>query len=213
LSYIVYTYVDIDHSKYPKVKLIYGDLEATDLIEETAATSDIIYHFANCDHEISAHAIAKGLARRTSDTPGFWIHTSGAMILAHETIQLAEFGRKLDKIFNDWDGEHELVSQPDGAAHRVVDKIVLAAGDGEKTKVAIVCPPTIWGRGRGPDNYKSMQIEHSTRAFLKAGKAFKLGKSENIWNQVHVQDLAELYLLLVSILGGSGRMAAMANIM
>jgi THO complex subunit 2 len=119
------------------------------------------------------------------------------MILAHESIRLAEFGTSLPKTYDDWEGESELISLPDSAPHRPVDKIVLGAGT-EKVKVAIVCPPTIWGKGRGPDNQKSMQVEHSVQLFLKQGKAFKLGRSENVWHQVHVRDLTELYLLLVS---------------
>ncbi|ETI23831.1 hypothetical protein G647_05637 [Cladophialophora carrionii CBS 160.54] len=180
---------------YPKVRLVYGDLDAVETIEEEAANADIVYHFANCDHEPSANAIAKGLARRQGDQPGYWIHTSGTLILGWETIELAEFGNRLDKVFDDWENVKELTSHPDHAAHRNVDKIVLAASS-DKVKTAIVCPPTIWGVGRGPDNTRSVQIYNATKAFLKRGKAFKVGKGENIWHQIHVADLSNLYLLL-----------------
>ncbi|OQU97261.1 Semialdehyde dehydrogenase, NAD binding domain-containing protein isoform 2 [Cladophialophora immunda] len=189
---------------YPRVRLVYGDLDAVDLIEEEAANTDIVYHFANCDHEPSARAIAKGLARRNRDGPGFWIHTSGTLILGWETIDLADFGNKLDKVYDDWDNVGELISQPDHAAHRNVDKIVLAASS-DKVKTAIVCPPTIWGRGRGPDNTRSAQLYMATASFLKHQKAFKVGKGENIWHEVHVCDLSNLYLLIgeAAVNGGS----------
>ncbi|KAH0846085.1 putative nucleoside-diphosphate-sugar epimerase [Fonsecaea pedrosoi] len=189
---------------YPKVRLVYGDLDTVDLIEEEAANSDIVYHFANCDHEASARAIAKGLARRNREGTGYWIHTSGTLILGWETIDLADFGNRLDKVYDDWDNVGELISQPDHAAHRNVDKIVLAASS-EKVKTAIVCPPTIWGRGRGPDNTRSVQIYMATSSFLKRHKAFKVGKGENIWHEIHVQDLSNLYLLLgeAALNGGS----------
>ncbi|OAG44257.1 hypothetical protein AYO21_01253 [Fonsecaea monophora] len=103
---------------YPKVRLVYGDLDTVDLIEEEAANSDIVYHFANCDHEASARAIAKGLARRNREGTGYWIHTSGTLILGWETIDLADFGNRLDKVYDDWDNVGELISQPDHAAHR-----------------------------------------------------------------------------------------------
>lgn len=102
---------------------MYGDLDAVEIIEEEAANADIVYHFANCDHEPSAVAIAEGLARRprrVGESPGYWIHTSGTLILGWETIQLAEFGTRLDKVYDDWDGVNELTSQPDQAAHRNV---------------------------------------------------------------------------------------------
>ncbi|EXJ92727.1 hypothetical protein A1O3_01279 [Capronia epimyces CBS 606.96] len=189
---------------YPKVRLIYGDLDAVETIEEAAANADIVYHFANCDHEASAKAIAKGLARRQDDGPGYWIHTSGTLILGAETVALAEFGNRLDKIYDDWDHIQELSSHPDEAAHRNVDKIVLSSYS-DRVKTAIVCPPTIYGPGRGPDNTRSVQIYRSTAEFLKRKKAFKVGKAENIWHYVHVQDLSKLYLLLgeAALNGGS----------
>lgn len=112
--------VDLLGRAYPSVRLVYGDLDAVETIEEEAAKADIVYHFANCDHEPSAHAIAKGLARRSGEGPGYWIHTSGTLILGTETIQLAEFGNRLDKVFDDWDNVNELTSQPDQSAHRNV---------------------------------------------------------------------------------------------
>lgn len=180
---------------YPKARLVYGDLEAVDLIEEEAANADIVYHFANCDHEPSADAIAKGLARRNGDGPGYWIHTSGSLILGYETIALAEYGNRLDKVFNDWDNIQELISFPDEAPHRLVDKIVCTSYS-DKVKTAIVCPPTIYGLGRGPDNTRSVQIYRATEAFLKHKQGFKVGKGDNIWHSVHVHDLSNLYLLL-----------------
>lgn len=180
---------------FPNVKLVYGDLDAAEILEEAAAQADIVYHFADCDHEPSARAIAKGLARRQSDKPGFWIHTSGTLILGNQTISSAEYGRRLDKVYDDCDHINELTSQPDQAPHRNVDKIVLASAS-DKVKVAIVCPPTIYGPGRGPDNQRSAQIPIAIDTFLKNQKAFKVGKGENIWHSIHVQDLSTLYLLL-----------------
>ncbi len=181
---------------YPKVRLVYGDLGSGALIEEEAGNADIVYHFANCDDEPSAQAIAKGLARRSAESgPAFWIHTSGTLILGAETIANEKFGDRLDKVFDDWDHVDELMAHPDEAPHRNVDKIVLASYS-DTVKTAIVCPPTIYGPGRGPDNTRSVQIYKATEAFLKHQQAFKVGKGANIWHAVHVQDLSELYLLL-----------------
>lgn len=180
---------------YPQIRLVYGDLDSVDLIEEEAANTDIVYHFANCDHEPSATAIAKGLARRQRSGAGYWIHTSGTGILGIETLATGEFGNLLPKVYNDWDGIEELKSHPDEAPHRKVDKIVLSSYS-DKVKTAIVCPPTIYGAGRGPDNTRSVQAYKITEAFLKHKQGFKVGKSENVWHGIHVQDLSELYVLL-----------------
>lgn len=88
--------------------------------------------------------------------------------------------------------------------NRDVDEVVLAAGS-EIVKTAIVCPPTIIGAGRGPDNARSVQLYNATAAFLKHKQGFKVGKGENIWHHINVQDLSELYLLLgeAAVNGGS----------
>lgn len=149
--------------------------------------------FANCDHEASAKAIAKGLASRQE--PSFWIHTSGTLILAWETMDKGCFGESLPKVFDDWEGIGDLVTQPDHAAHRVVDKIVLEAAS-PLVHVAIVCPPTIYGPGRGPDNQRSHQAYEGARAILERKRGYLPGKGENVWHYIHVQDLSDLYLLL-----------------
>ena len=63
-------------------------------------------------------------------------------------------------------------------------------------KTAIVCPPTIYGEGRGPDNQQSIQAPETIRQILTQKNGFLLGAGENVWTQVHVHDLSALYLLL-----------------
>ena len=117
------------------------------------------------------------------------------------------YGEELPKIFNDLDGVGELVSQPDRAAHRVVDKIVLeTSANNPHVETAIVCPPTIYGPGRGPDNQRSLQAYDGANCILKRKKGFMPGKGQNVWHEVHVQDLSELYLSLgEAAASGSGK--------
>lgn len=138
------------------------------------------------------------MARRQAPGPGFLIHTSGTMILTWETFREASWGETRSKVYNDWEGVNELTSFPDDADHRPIDKVVLAASMDYPGKIntVIVCPPTIYGQGRGPDNQRSAQIPLTTEVFLKYQKAAVIGKGQNIWHQIHVKDLAQLYLLL-----------------
>lgn len=110
--------------------------------------------WANCDHVPSATAIAAGLS--SSSTPTFLIHTSGTGILCYADQARQTYGTSSTKIYNDWDDISEVTSLPDKAWHRNVDKIILAA-NGSNVKTAIVCPPTIYGPGRGPGNTYSDQ--------------------------------------------------------
>lgn len=179
---------------YAQVEPVLGDLNSSIVIEHEATKADMVFHFASCDDVSSARAISRGLARTELKKPVYWFHTSGAMIMTSESLQGRKFGTELSKVYNDWDGVQELVSLPDSAPHRHVDKIVLDSAS-DQVKVAIVCPPTVYGSTRGIGNPRSMQINEIVRVFLTNGFAFQVNEGQNVWHQVHVQDLADLYLL------------------
>ncbi|RMD42876.1 hypothetical protein DV735_g2298, partial [Chaetothyriales sp. CBS 134920] len=181
---------------FPKVKVVYGSNESGgDVIEAEVAKADIVYHFGGSADDVpGTTSIIKALHRKKTRT--FYIHTSGTGVLAHETTSTGRFGDEFAKVYNDGDdGIAELTSLPDHALHRNVDKLVLAAGT-DTVKTAIVSPPTIYGPGRGPDHRRSIQVYRATEAILKKEKGFVVGKGENVWHQVHVQDLSDVYVAL-----------------
>ncbi|CAO2649260.1 Nn.00g066450.m01.CDS01 [Neocucurbitaria sp. VM-36] len=185
-------------AQYPKIRLVYGNLDSTDLITTEASNADIVVHTANCDHVGAANAIVAGLAQ--SQKKPFLIHTSGTGMLGFEDSDSGTYGIKREKIYDDWDGVGEVTSLPDSAVHRNVDKIILAAEEtsGDKCRTAIVCPPCIYGPGRGPDNKRSIQVYDMIKAALERHKGFVIQEGANIWNQVHVHDLSEVFLALVT---------------
>lgn len=184
-------------AQYAKVRLVYGDLESSDLITKEAAAADIVLHCADCDHVGAAKAIVAGLAQ--SKKPTYFIHTSGTGVLSFEDFKEGTRGIRREKTFDDWDGIGEVTSLPDDALHRNVDKIVLGASSvSSNIRTAIVCPPCIWGPGRGPDNQRSMQVYDMTRYDLERRKGFVVNEGANVWTEVHVQDLSIVFLLLVT---------------
>ena len=126
------------------------------------------------------------------------IHTSGTGILTVEDQRAGTCGIERPKQYNDWEGVSELINLPSDAFHRNVDEIILGIGlqNSASVKVAVVCPPTIYGPGRGPGNTKSIQAYLLSAAVLKRKQGFLVGKGENVWHQVHVQDLSDVYLAL-----------------
>jgi nucleoside-diphosphate-sugar epimerase len=118
--------------------------------------------------------------------------------LTVEDFRTNTWGLERAKQHNDWDGVDELLKLPDDSLHRNVDKIIIAAGQKapDSVKVAIVCPPTIYGPGRGPGNQKSVQAYWLAAAVLKRKKGFLVGEGKNVWHQVHVQDLSDLFFRL-----------------
>jgi nucleoside-diphosphate-sugar epimerase len=92
-----------------------------------------------------------------------------------------------------------LVTLPDQANHRDVDKIVLSANelDTRAIKTAIVAPPTIYGAGRGPVNTSSKQMPALARFVLAHGYAPIVGEGKTEWDHVHVRDVSALFVALV----------------
>ena len=146
------------------------------------------------------------MTRRSDKEPGYLIHTSGTGILVSPNAAAIGYGKLDEKVFNDWDGVAEVTSLPDAAIHRNVDKIILAAGTrhGTNVETAIVCPPLIYGRGRGPDNQRSIQLPELAKAILTSKKGVQIGAGKNIWNNVHVADLSKVYLKLVEAAAAKG---------
>ncbi|KAI4594576.1 hypothetical protein KJ359_007664 [Pestalotiopsis sp. 9143b] len=184
-------------TKYPKINAIIGGLDDSDIIKDAASKADIVIHTADAsDHEGAARAIAAGLAAgHSASKPGFWLHTSGTGILTFKDQLSGRLGEQDDKVFNDWAGVAELTNLPDEAFHRDIDKIVLESGS-DAVRIAVVCPPTIYGPGRGPVSGRSRQAYQLAKMILTKGVAPIVGKGHAHWNSVHVQDLADAYVLL-----------------
>jgi len=186
---------------YPAVRLVLGDLDNADLLNQEASKADIVLHAADAsDHEGAARAIASGLVEgHNKDRPGYWLHTGGAGILTWEDAEQDKLGEHSTKEYNDWDGVAELTALPDTAFHRNVDKVIIETGSdySEVVKTAIICPPTIYGKGRGPVSSRSRQVYELTKLILTARYIPVVGLGKARWNNVHVHDLSELYLLLV----------------
>lgn len=192
-------------AKYPGVKIVAGDLDSGDIIEEESSKADIVLHFADCDHVPSAKSIVAGLSKRI--TPSYLIHTSGTAILP-DTTRTDGFGKfAAEKIYDDIKDVGEITSFPvTGHFHRDVDTIILGANS-STLKTAIVCPPTIYGRGSGTGNNRSAQVPALTQLTLKRGEAFQVTEGKASWNNVHINDLANQYLLLTEDAATGGHKA------
>jgi len=151
------------------------------------------------DNEPAARAIAKGLASgHSKENPGFWLHTGGAGILTWEDMKYNRLGEHDEKEYNDWTAVSDLINLPDEAFHKNVDALVLNAGkeNAESVKTAILCPPTIYGAGRGPSNARSRQAYELAKFILDKQFVPIIGQGKARWNNVHVHDLALVFVLL-----------------
>ncbi|CAG7935911.1 unnamed protein product [Penicillium olsonii] len=197
-------------AKYPDVRIVLGALDDSATLEREASWADIVVHTADSsDHVGSANAIAKGLVQgHTPERPGFWLHTGGAGILTYFDSEVKKvFGELDSKVFDDYDGVDELVNLPPAAFHRNIDEIILNTGTAhaDSVKTVIICPPTIYGEGRGPTSGRGRQVYELASFILKEQYCPQIGKGLSRWNNIHVHDLSEVFELLVQAALDSSR--------
>lgn len=146
----------------------------------------------------AANAIAKGLAAgHSAEKPGYWLHTSGTNILTwyDDTNDRAGEAPLPEQKYHDIDDVDKIVNFPDVADHRDVDKIVQASNS-DAVRVAILCPPTIYGTGTGPVSTVSKQVPGMAKTTLEKGFAPIVGVGKTEWDHVHIKDLGDLFLKL-----------------
>jgi hypothetical protein len=140
----------------------------------------------------------------------YLIHTSGTGILNDRAAGVGVF---MPTKYDDIADVKVITSFQLERWHCNVDQIVLISGDshqkGERlVKPAIICPPIIYGSGGGPVRNRSSQLPELVRTSLIRGKCFTVQGGNNRWKNVHVADLADVYVLLVEHAVADGGKAA-----
>ncbi|GLR90548.1 NAD-dependent epimerase/dehydratase family protein [Bradyrhizobium iriomotense] len=181
---------------------VIGSIDDSGLLRREAAGADVVFDTANCDHQPSARALIHGLSERAraTGTRPILIHTSGAGVLSETSngrgVSLAD--DPTAEIWDDTDAAAHAAIPPH-APHRNVDLEVFAAAREGLLKTYLVVPPTVFGKGLGPfaANRMSIQLPRLVHASLASRRALYVGTGEAQWTNVHVADLAELYLLIL----------------
>ena len=198
--------------EYPAIKLVYGDLDSSSLLADESSKVDIVLQLADADHVGSVHAILAGLKRgHTRDAPAYYIQMTGAGSLFPASMlndpSLLGTLPADTHIYDDWDGRVDLYTRtPPNALHKAADLVVTHAAQHMEGAVrcALVSPPAIYGTGRGPCHRHSMVGPAQARIILTEGAGCLLGDGGNIWNVLHVSDVAALLILLVEAAAQGG---------
>ncbi|KAF1984189.1 NAD(P)-binding protein [Aulographum hederae CBS 113979] len=188
---------------YPNVEIVKGDFDNARVITAAAKKADIVIHCGNSDHEPSIKAIIAGLAQRKEKS--FLIHLSGTGIVS-DFRDPKYLGELNPKVWSDVDDLEAITSLPDDAPHRITDKIVLAAAaeHGDKIKTAIMCPPDIYGAGRGPGKKQSVYLPVYLMEIKQTRAPFFTGSGGNTRSWVHISDLMNLYMKVVEAAAEGG---------
>lgn len=186
----------IEKLKAIGVTPLIGTNESFETIEKAASESHVVIHTANSADDLpSTQAIVSGLNKRTEVTkkPAIYIHTSGTGVLFEDV----RGNKGSETLYNDMNPTH-INTLPDAQPHRDVDLFIINAADANPLlKSVIVLPPLIYGIGTGLFNRTSVQLPAIVRAALKRKKAEVIGLGEATWNNVHIADLVDAYIIIL----------------
>lgn len=163
------------------IEPLVGTLDDAGRLAEAARGADAVINAAHADHGGAVEALLGALAG--SGKP--LLHTSGSSVVA----DLAA-GEPTEKVY---DETTPLQPLPGRAARVAIDQRVLAAGT-DNVRAVVLRPSLIYGAGRGV-HAESIQVPWLVALAKKHGVPRHIGRGENIWSNVHLDDLVDLYLL------------------
>ncbi len=162
------------------IEPVLGTLADTSLLARLARDADAVINAANADDRASVEAMLAAIAG--SGRP--FIQTSGSGIVADDAG-----GERTDAVYEDSTPVHPL---PARAARVALNALIVRAAD-EGVRCAVIAPTMVYGRGSGI-NPDSIQVPKMIAVAKKLGSAKYIGQGANIWSNVHIEDLADLYL-------------------
>ena len=174
---------DIPAIKALGINTIHGSIDETALVQRLAGEADVVINTADADHPY----VVSTLLNCLNGTGKTFIQTSGSSIVG-------------DKAAGAWCTEiqHEgLPGQPllEKTGRVAIDhKIIESAKHGVRS--IVICPSMIYGQGLGLKK-NSIQVPMLVRASKKIGAVPMIGEGQNIWSNVNIEDLVDLYLLVM----------------
>ncbi|MBP5957914.1 NAD-dependent epimerase/dehydratase family protein [Pseudomonas anatoliensis] len=173
-----------DELKALGITPVIGTLDDQTLLAEQARAADAVINAASSDHRAAVEALLDAL--RGSNK--VFLHTSGSSIVGD-----ASGGKSSDVIYYEDNLPEPTV---DKAARVAIDNLILdAAKDGVNS--AVICNTLIYGHSLGV-NRDSVQLPRLLKQARKSAVVRHVGTGQNIWSNVHIEDVVALYLLALT---------------
>src|SRR6185503_17619064 len=163
------------------MQAVRGDLGSHSIVRNAARGADAVINCANAEDPFVVAAVLEGLAG--SGKP--FLHTSGTSVVGDKSG-----GKFSPKVFHE---DTPLEPLPEKIQRVAVHRSVLAAA-AQGIRSVVLCPSLIYGEGRGA-NPDSIQVPTLIRQAVKSGVPRYVGAGENAWSTVHIEDVADAYLL------------------
>lgn len=167
------------------IEPVIGDLNDEGLLIREAKNADGVINAASADHSKSIQALIKGLEGSSKPL----IHTSGSSIVGDDVRGAV----KSDSVFDEFT---PLVIQELKQPRRDIDLMVLGASVSNVRSI-VICPSLIYGQGRGL-NPRSVQIPFLAENAQQHGEVQIVGAGKNVWSNIHIDDVVDLYLLALA---------------
>lgn len=161
---------------------VIGSLDDTALLQAEARAADGVINTASSDHRGAVEALIGAMA----GTGKPFIHSSGTSIVADLAL-----GEPSERIF---DEATPIEPLPERAGRVAIDRLVLAAPG---IRSMVICNSMIYGGAIGPPA-QSVQIPALVREAKASGIARYVGRGLNRWSNVHIADVAALYVLALA---------------
>ncbi|QEL01020.1 NAD-dependent epimerase/dehydratase family protein [Olivibacter sp. LS-1] len=171
---------DTEKLKELGINPVLGTLQDAPLLREESKKADAIIHAADADDPYVIDTFLQAL----KGTDKTFIHTSGSSILGNK-----ENGEKSNFIYTEdipLDARFEKV-------HRVIINNHIIKSAQQRIRSIVIVPTMIYGEGLGLKK-ESIQIPMLLKLSKERGAGVHIESGENIWSNVHIEDLAELYL-------------------
>ena len=163
---------------------VIGTLNDSALLAAQARQADAVINAASSDHRGGVEALLDALR----GSGKVFLHTSGSSIVGD-----ASGGKASDVIYFEDNLPEPTV---DKAARVAIDNLILAAAkDGVNS--AVICNTLIYGHSLGV-NRDSVQLPRLLKQARKSGVVRHVGTGQNIWSNVHIEDVVALYLLALA---------------
>lgn len=166
------------------VEPVVGDLDDVETLMSAARAADAVINAASADHAGAVDTLLTAL----ENTGKLLIHTSGSAIVADDAC-----GEANDKVYSEDDHFTPLPFRvPRVEMNRRVRSAAILGG----VRGIVICPPTIYGAGLGLEP-NSDQIPKLMALSKQHGVGLYLGRGQNRYSNVHVEDLVDLYMLVI----------------
>jgi nucleoside-diphosphate-sugar epimerase len=167
------------------IEPIVGTLNDAAILQNAARQVDGVINAASSDHRGAVEALVGALER--SGKP--LIQTSGSSIVCDDVLGESENPSAYDE-----DTYFEPI--PSRQARVAIDRYIREAGIYKGIRAIVICPTMVYGTGHGV-HQESDQIPKLTLRSKEHGAGLYIGRGINRWSNVYIDDLVDLYLLVL----------------